>query len=119
MDLQGHVWLNRENGPGLENVAIYRSYTHYPGQLVATTGQDGYYQADFMYISGDETVQVWPELTGYTFNPEMYRWHHYSHYESKTLNFIAIPNVYLPVVRRSSGAVRSATHAVAPARESQ
>jgi hypothetical protein len=121
LDLQGHVWLNHENGPGLENVAIYRSYAHYPwGTLVATTDQNGYYKADFAYIPGDEAVHVWPELAGYTFDPEKYSWHHYAGSESKTVNFIAIPpHVFLPLVLRSDRAVFSVMLPSTPSKESK
>ncbi len=89
--IQGHVWLNAEGGPGLTDVKIYRRYASYPGVLVATTGQDGYYQSDFAHIPGDEMVTVWAELEGYTFEPRQHYWRHYYGYESKTLNFVVIP----------------------------
>ena len=121
LDLQGHVWLNREDGPGLENVAIYRSYAHYPwGTLLATTDQNGYYKADFSYIPSVEAVHVWPELAGYTFNPEKYSWYHQTYYESKTVNFIAIPpHVYLPLVLRSDRAILSVMLPSTPSKESK
>ena len=102
LDLQGHVWINRENGAGLGNVTIYQRYTpYYTAQVVATTAPDGYYQPDFAYIPGDEVVFVWAELEGYTMNPTEHSWMHYTGYESKELNFVAIPHIYLPVVFRS------------------
>jgi uncharacterized repeat protein (TIGR01451 family) len=96
--IQGHVWRNYEGGPGLANVAIYRSFAGYPGQMVATTDQDGYYQSGFVYIPGDETVTVWAELEGYTFRPATYYWRHYYGHEVATRDFVAIPNVYLPLI---------------------
>ena len=89
--VQGHVWLNAEEGVGLPNVKIYRRYASYPSELVATTDQDGYYQSDFAPIPGDEMVTVWAELEGYTFEPKQYYWRHYYGYESETLNFVAVP----------------------------
>lgn len=89
--VQGHVWLNAEEGVGLPDVKIYRRYASYPGELVATTDQDGYYQSDFAPIPGDEMVTVWAELEGYTFEPKQYYWRHYYGYESETLNFVAVP----------------------------
>ena len=89
--IQGHVRLSAEEGLGLADVKIYRRYASYPGVLVATTDQDGYYQSDFAPIPGDEMVTVWAELEGYTFEPEQYYWRHYYGYESETLNFVAIP----------------------------
>ncbi|HET9915269.1 MAG TPA: NBR1-Ig-like domain-containing protein, partial [Anaerolineales bacterium] len=85
--LQGSVRLN---GVGLAGVRIYRSYAAYPGVLVATTAADGQYRADFMPIPGRETVTVWAELAGYTFNPANYVWLHEHSFESKTLDFTAI-----------------------------
>ena len=89
--IQGHVWLNAEGGAGLAGVEIYRSYASYPGVLLATTDQGGYYESDFAPIPGDEMVTIWAELEGYTFEPEQYRWRHYYGYESRTLNFVASP----------------------------
>jgi len=89
--IQGHVWLNAEEGAGLAEVKIYRRYASYPGVLVATTDADGYYQSDFASIPGDEMVTVWAELEGYVFEPEQYYWRHYYGYESRTLNLVAAP----------------------------
>jgi uncharacterized repeat protein (TIGR01451 family) len=102
--IQGHVRRNHEGGPGLANVAIYRTFAGYPGQpgqLVATTDQDGYYESDFVYIPGDEMVTVWAELEGYTFDPATYYWRHYYGHEVATLDFVAIPKVYLPLLLRN------------------
>ncbi len=84
--LQGTVRLN---GVGLAGVRIYRSYAAYPGVLVATTGADGRYRADFMPIPDRETITVWAELAGYTFDPVNYMWLHEHSFESKTLDFTA------------------------------
>jgi len=89
--IQGHVWLNADGGASLAGVKIYRRYASYPGVLLATTDQDGYYQSNFAYVPGDEMVTVWAELDGYTFEPEQYYWRHYYGHESRTLNFVATP----------------------------
>ena len=88
--IKGYVAL--EDGSGLPEVKIYRNFASYEGVLVATTDQEGLYQADFVYIPGDEMVAVWAELDGYTFDPEYYRWRHYYGYEESTLDFVAAPN---------------------------
>ncbi len=87
--LQGTVRLN---GVGLAGVRIYRSYAAYPGVLVATTGADGRYSADFMPIPDRETITVRAELSGYTFDPVNYMWLHEHSFESKTLDFTASPS---------------------------
>ena len=98
--VQGHVWLNHEGGPGLAGVDIYRRYAAYPGTVVATTQADGFYQSGFAYIPGDETVTVWAELGGYTFEPALYIWRHYNSVEVATRDFVASAPYacYLPVV---------------------
>ena len=75
---------------------IYRSFASYPGVLVATTGEDGYYQADFMPIPSDEMVTIWAALEGYGFTPENYFWRHYHGYEERILNFVAVPVTHTP-----------------------
>ncbi|HSB03354.1 MAG TPA: NBR1-Ig-like domain-containing protein [Anaerolineales bacterium] len=91
--LQGTVRLN---GVGLAGVRIYRSYAAYPGVLVATTGADGRYYADFMPIPDRETITVRAELAGYTFDPINYMWLHEHSFESKTLDFAVIPSPTSP-----------------------
>jgi hypothetical protein len=89
LNLQGIVRLN---GAGLAGVRIYRSYASYSGVLVATSGADGQYRADFMPIPGDETITVWAELAGYTFDPANVNWRHYHSLENKVLDFTAVPS---------------------------
>jgi hypothetical protein len=89
LNLQGTVRLN---GIGLAGVRIYRSYAGYSGVLVATSGVDGGYKSDFMYIPGDETITIWPELAGYTFDPANVFWRHYHSVENKVLDFTAVPS---------------------------
>jgi len=102
--IQGHVRLGSPSGPGLGNVTIYRSFAAYPGTPVATTDATGYYRSGFQYIPGDETVTVWAEKDGFTFDPSNYSWRHYFGYESRTLDFVALftPTafVHLPYVAR-------------------
>lgn len=78
-----------KDGIGLPNVNIYRTFASYPGQVVATTDANGYYQSDFWYIPGDEMVTVWAVQEGYVFNPPTYYWRHYHSREDATLNFTA------------------------------
>lgn len=101
--VQGHVWLHHEGGSGLPGVDIYRRYASYQGTVIATTGADGFYQSDFYYIPGPESVSVWPELGEYTFEPAYYHWMHYTVLEIKTLDFVAIApySCYLPVICRN------------------
>ena len=83
---QGTVTLN---GAGLPGVRIYRSFAGYGGVLVATTGADGKYKADFVFIPGDEMVSVWAELAGYSFDPVRPFWRHYHGLENLTIDFKA------------------------------
>jgi hypothetical protein len=84
--VQGKVTFD---GRPLVGVKIYRSYASYPGEVVATTGKDGTYRSEFMYIPGDEMVTVWAEMEGYTFKPEKEFWRHYHGYEERTADFKA------------------------------
>jgi len=84
--VKGTVTLDGKPLPG---VKIYRSYASYPGEVVATSGNDGTYRSEFAFIPGDEMVTVWAELEGYTFQPEKEYWRHYYGYEEKTLDFKA------------------------------
>ena len=91
------------NGEGLAGVKIYRAFAAYPGQLIATTTEDGCYQSEFAPIPGDEMVRVWAELPGYRLEPvqtfwtdpnstesNTVYWRHYFGYEEVTLNFRAV-----------------------------
>ena len=84
-------YVRRGDGSGLEGVAIYRRFASYPGEVIATTGQDGYYEAGPIYIPGDEMVSVWAALEGYLFEPMYYDWRHYYGLETRRLDFVAIP----------------------------
>jgi len=89
LDIRGQVRLT--DGSGLANVRLCRNFAAYPGEAVATTDQDGYYQAEYVNIPADEMVGVWPELEGYSFEPRLYDWRHYYGHEARTLDFVAIP----------------------------
>ena len=78
-----------KDGVGLPGISIYRTFASYPGQLVATTDANGYYQSDFWFIPGDEMVTVWAVQEGYVFDPPNYFWRHYHSREDRTLDFIA------------------------------
>jgi hypothetical protein len=79
-----------EQGSGVENVQIYRSYSAYPGEVIATTNASGFYESDFYYIPGDEMVFVRAVKPGYTFTPENYFYRHYYGFEQGVFNFTAI-----------------------------
>ena len=96
--IRGYVRL--PDGSGVSGVSILRSYASYPGQVVAVTDQDGYYESRFQHIPGDEMVRVWAELEAYSFAPARrarsweggaFYWRHYHGYEDVTLSFVARP----------------------------
>ena len=89
LDLRGQVRLT--DGSGVATARLCRAFAAYPGEAVATTDQDGYYQAEYVNIPGDEMVGVWAELEGYSFEPKLYYWRHYHGHEVRTLDFVAIP----------------------------
>ncbi len=88
--LHGRVHL--ADGSGVAGVAICRNYASYPGVVVATTGADGTFQADFAYIPGDEMVGVWAVASGYTFDPPSLRWRHYYGVEDREVDIVASPS---------------------------
>ncbi len=83
-------------GAGIGDVKIYRGFAAYPGELIATTDSQGYYQSDFIFIPGDEMVTVWVEYEGYTFDPANEYWRHYHGFEERELNFAAIAVIPTP-----------------------
>ncbi len=85
--VEGHVRL--ADGSGLAGVVICRRFASYPGRVVATTDAEGYFQAGFTYIPGDETVTIWPLLGGYFFQPEADYWRHCYGHEVRTVDFLA------------------------------
>jgi len=96
LSFHGHVRLNDAGGPGVAGVTIYRRFATYPGVPVATTDASGYYDAGFTYIPGDETVTVWAEKAGHTFEPMEYSWRHYYGIEIRILDFVALPHTPTP-----------------------
>jgi hypothetical protein len=84
--VRGHVTIN---GAGLAGVNVYKRFSAYPRDLIATTDKDGYYESAFIPIPGDEMVSVEAELAGYTFDPPYHYWRHYYGYELTTLDFVA------------------------------
>jgi hypothetical protein len=74
-------------GSGVENVKIYRSYSSYPGEEIATTGVGGYYASTFYQIPGDEMITVSAEKPGLVFEPAYYNWRHYYGFENAECNF--------------------------------
>ncbi len=88
--LHGRVHL--ADGSGVAGVAICRNYASYPGVVVATTGADGSFRADFAYIPGDEMVGVWAVASGYMFDPPSLRWRHYYGVEDREVDIVASPS---------------------------
>ncbi len=86
MIVRGHVTIN---DAGLAGVNIYKRFSAYPRELIATTDKDGYYESTFIHIPGDEMVSIEAELAGYTFEPPYYYWRHYHGYEETTRDFVA------------------------------
>jgi hypothetical protein len=91
------------DGEGLDNIAIYRSYSSYPGVEIAVTDASGYYQTDFYSIPGDEMVSVWAESAGLQFTPASCSWRHYAGYEMRACDFsvLVISKMYLPLTSRA------------------
>ncbi len=88
--VRGHVRLGGAGGPGLAGVAIHLFYASYaPGDIVATTDANGYYESPFRPIPGDEMVTVWAEQAGYAFEPPQHTWRHYYGYEEAIRDFVA------------------------------
>jgi hypothetical protein len=85
--VRGHVTVN---GVALSGVKIYKRFSAYPAEFIATTDQNGYYESDFIDIPGDEMVSIEAELAGYTFDPPYCYWRHYHGYELTTCDFTAI-----------------------------
>lgn len=81
------------NGVGVANVKIYRRFSAYPRELIATTDKNGYYQSAFIGIPGDEMVSIEAELDGYTFDPPYYYWRHYYGYEETKCDFTGVPKL--------------------------
>ncbi len=82
-----HGSVQNGSGAGVENVQIYRSYSAYPGEVIATTDANGNYSSAFYPIPGDEMVSVWAEKAGAAFSPANCSWRHYYGYEEKECNF--------------------------------
>jgi hypothetical protein len=89
--ITGYVRLNDQNGIGVENVEIFRSYAAYPGDQIAITDDQGYYDSGYYFIPGGENVTVWATKDGYNLDPQQYHWRHYYGYEEKEMDFVANP----------------------------
>jgi hypothetical protein len=85
--VRGHVTVH---GVALSGVKIYKRFSAYPAELIATTNGNGYYESDFINIPGDEMVSSEAQLAGYTFDPPYYYWRHYHGYELTTCDFAAM-----------------------------
>jgi|GEM_PF-2343901 len=94
--LRGKVLL--PDGKPLAGVKIYRQLAGYPGEVVAESGADGYYENELKKIPGDEMITIWAELDGYLLTPdnkgcqnEKCFWRHYYSYEERAIFFTAHP----------------------------
>jgi hypothetical protein len=115
LTVRGHVRLNSASGPGVPNVAIHLYFAGYaPGPVVATTNAEGYYETSFFYIPGDETVTLWPELPGYTFEPPQHYWRHYYGVENAVRDFIAYLTTSTPTVTATPTRTRTSTPTPTP-----
>jgi hypothetical protein len=89
--VDGYVRVGSAEGPGLAGVKIYRSIASYEGQVVATTNADGYYWAEPLNTQGhQETVSMWAEMPGYSFDPDISYWVYYGYGGKDTLDFVAM-----------------------------
>jgi len=82
--------VSTSDGSGLSNVRIFLSLAAYPGEVIATTDESGYFQSDLKFIPGDENITIWAELEGYSFTPSNYHWRHYYGYDERILAFTAV-----------------------------
>ena len=90
LNISGHVRNGSETGPGLAGVTIYRSIASYPAVAVATTDANGYYEVPPFDSQGhQETVSLWADLTGYTFEPTQYNWIYYGYGSTVVRDFVA------------------------------
>jgi len=87
--VRGHV--RRETTlEGVPGVAVQVFLAGYAWPATAgVTDADGFYEADFIYIPGDELITVKPVLTGVTFEPPQYFWRHYAGVENAVRDFAA------------------------------
>jgi len=86
--VRGHVTLN---GAGLVGVEVYKRFSAYPWERIATTDENGYYESEFIAIPGDEMVSIQVEFARYNFEPPYYYWRHYYGFEDTTHDFVASP----------------------------
>jgi hypothetical protein len=95
--------VRNESGVGVDHVSIYRSYSAYPGVVIAVTDASGSYQSDFYAIPGDEMVSVWAEQADMQFSPASCSWRHYAGYEMKACNFVVSTTtpIYLPLTSKA------------------
>jgi hypothetical protein len=87
--VSGYVVL--PDGSGLAGVKICRNFASYNGVVIATTDPTGFFRSDFVFIPGEEVVNVWAQAPAYTFDPPFYSWHHYYGLEERPLDFMASP----------------------------
>jgi hypothetical protein len=90
------------SGEGVENVSIYRSYSAYPGVLIATTDANGDYESEFADIPGDEMVNVSANGQRLTLEPKQCYWRHYYGYERVRCDFVAglATEIFIPMLNK-------------------
>lgn len=89
--VRGHVRLESASGGPLAGVEILMAFAAYEPTVVATTDENGFYQTEFFYIPGDETVTVFARKFNYAFEPSQYYWRHYYGVEDAIRDFVALP----------------------------
>lgn len=112
--LRGYIREGSNSGPGLAGVAIHRYFAGYaPGGVVATTDASGYYEAPFVYIPSTETITVWAEKAGYTFEPAEHQWMHYGGIESTERDFVGMRTLTTtPTPTRTPSATPTSTPSI-------
>ena len=90
------------SGEGVENVSIYRSYSAYPGVLIATTDANGDYESEFADIPGDEMVNVSANGQRLSLEPKQCYWRHYYGYERTRCDFVAglTTEIFIPILNK-------------------
>jgi hypothetical protein len=84
--IQGRVSHNCEGTPKVE---IYLRVGDFPSEVIAITDNNGYFKSDLIKLPGDEILEVWAGVEGFTFEPEKSSWRHNARYGERTLNFTA------------------------------
>jgi hypothetical protein len=94
--VSGYVWKqddpsDPQNLTGVPGVEILMSISGENMGVVAVTGENGFYESDFIAYEGDAEIRVWPAKEGFTFESQMNEWRHYHGYEERRVDFLAVP----------------------------